>query len=64
MPQNDPAPEASAVRTDLPSFALSYAVDSETDPSRVTVYSPEKTETGTHWITIDADHAVDLADVL
>ena len=47
----------------LPRFDLEYGVDDTDRPTSVTVYAPDADDISTHWITIDADHAVPLEDV-
>lgn len=48
---------------DLPTFDLNYTVDDGDDPRLITVYAEAAEEFATHWITVDVEHAVDLADV-
>lgn len=36
--------------------------DDADDPSEFTVSDPNATDTTTHWLTIDADHAVSRTD--
>lgn len=50
-------------RTALPTFDLSYDVDDREDPTTVTVYPETSDGNTTCWISIDVDHAVDLADI-
>lgn len=47
----------------LPTFDLSFGLDDLEAPTRVTVYAEPDEEITTHWITVDAAHAVDLAQV-
>lgn len=55
----DPAQKPTA----FPSFELTYIFDDEENPTKVTVFSKLDDDIETGWISIDADHAIDLADV-
>jgi 2-phospho-L-lactate guanylyltransferase (CobY/MobA/RfbA family) len=48
---------------ELPRFDLDFDLDTPDDPTEVTIYSSQRAELATHWISIDVDHAVDLRDV-
>lgn len=49
---------------DLPVFEISYLLDDRENPTEVTVFpGTEDYDLSTHWITIDAGHAVPLEDV-
>lgn len=48
---------------ELPVFELAFEVDDVSDPTWVTLYSPAAAELDTHWISVDAEHAVDLETV-
>lgn len=41
---------------------LTFAYDDPADPSLVTVYPVESDSRATTWLSIDADHAVTIAD--
>lgn len=46
---------------ELPEFDLEFLVDDPVDPATVTIYTANETvDITTHWITIDADHAIAL----
>ena len=47
----------------LPTFDLEYGIDHPDRPASVTVYAPDADDVSTHWITIDASHAVPLEHV-
>ena len=63
MSVNDSLPESKSRLADLPTFELSFAIDDETNPAWVTVYSAKADEIDTHWISIDVAYAIDLAKV-
>jgi hypothetical protein len=48
---------------ELPRFDLDFDLDTPDNPTEITIYSSLEAELATHWISIDADHAVDLRDV-
>lgn len=43
---------------------LLYAVDDESDPRSVTVYPRDPDDVTTTWLTMDVEHAVDLAEMV
>lgn len=49
---------------DHPEFALHYRFDDPADPTELTIYPVTDFEDiTTTWLTIDAEHAVDLEDL-
>lgn len=54
---------AGSQTSDYPVFDLSYTVDDDESPATVTVFSERPEELSTCWLSIDVEHAVDLADV-
>lgn len=59
----DLVPDRAGALDALPTFALSFGVDDDDAPTQVTVYADDIDEIATHWITIDAAHAVPLDTV-
>jgi hypothetical protein len=48
----------------LPRFEIRCRVDDVDDPDEVTVFADTRTvELASEWVSIDAEHAVDLDDV-
>jgi hypothetical protein len=64
MPLTDAHPDEDVPPADRASVDLVSAVDDEADPTQLTVYSDRDDEITTHWITVDLDHAVDLAEMV
>ena len=60
MSATDSTRESSSPLAELPVFELAFDVDEVSDPAWVTLYSPAASELETHWMSMDADHAVDL----
>ncbi|MUV90596.1 hypothetical protein GJ629_12365 [Halapricum sp. CBA1109] len=46
---------------EAPAYDLTFAYDDPEDPATVTIY-PESATDRTTWLSVDADHAVSLAD--
>ena len=63
MAVNDAVRPADRSLLDLPRFDLCFGVDDVEAPATVTVYSESVDEIDTHWISIEADWAIDVADV-
>lgn len=63
MPIHDRLPDGRQNLEDLPSFDLAYEVDDVHQPTQITLFSERLDEIATNWISIDAAHALDLADV-
>lgn len=47
----------------LPEVELAHAFDDDADPRYVTVYPAHRTDVTTTWLTVDVEHAVDLAEM-
>lgn len=47
----------------FPAFDLSCAFDDKENPTQVTIYSEADDERTTRWISIDVEHAIDVADI-
>lgn len=56
----DLVPDRCGTLDALPTFGLSFGVDDVEAPTQVTVFADDLDEIETHWITIDAAHAVPL----
>lgn len=64
MSATDPEPRAAvSALLDYPRFEYDYAVDDLLEPGEITIYQPTALDVTTHWLSIDAGSAVDLADI-
>lgn len=48
---------------DWPEFELEHSPDDLARPTEVTVFNPDPSGIATHWITVDAETAVDLREI-
>jgi hypothetical protein len=63
MSKRDPDGDEPEQVDTLPVFDLSWDVDDVDDPTYITVFAEQRSETVTQWISIEREYAVALDDV-